>query len=168
MSASHPLTQANPLYAPKTPAFATEALSQTGNPIKRLSNKLISQSSVSNSPSLHICLVPSSCRMLVTLGSGTRLLERRRSRVAFASAVLGVPCGWPFGIVPYWKRSQWTEECQYSKGVIPWSVILYVIFLDFLDMVIRLRVVHPFCTTRTLTKIPTSLSDQLTISMKSL
>ena len=45
----------------------------------------------------------------------------------------------PVDMLAKWKKYRW-------EGCVPWSVILDVVFLDFLDVVVGLRIVHAFST----------------------
>jgi hypothetical protein len=52
---------------------------------------------------------------------------------------------------------------------IPWSVILDIVFLDFLDVMVGLWIVHAFCTKKKVSSCHTChWTSRLTISMRNL
>jgi hypothetical protein len=83
--------------------------------------------------------------MLVEPSSGIRQLVKMRSHVVCACAELDGLSEWLFGIVPCYNSGQLLNVGNYM-GDIPWSIILNIVFLDFLDVVVRLRIIHPFRT----------------------
>ena len=77
----------------------------------------------------------------------TRQFAKKRSHVVYACAEPGGPCGWPFGIAPYYIFVSWQFSIAHSQsGHVPWSVILNIIFLYFLHVVICLWIIHSFGT----------------------
>jgi len=73
-----------------------------------------------------------------------RRLGRRRIHVVCAYVALVVLFGWLFGIAPSYFFVRMSKS--QGKGSIPRSIILDVVFLDLLDVMIGLWVVHAFCT----------------------
>jgi hypothetical protein len=50
-------------------------------------------------------------------------------------------------------KGDWRKELPRKGGLngmyySPWSIVLNIVLLNFLNMVVRLRPVHPFCTIR--------------------
>ena len=125
---------------------------------------------VSNWPCGRNDLVHASYRMPAVRALAIHPFGKRHIRAACACVALDALCGWLFGTVPcYILVSAPSHQMHVKRKYIPRSVILNVVLLNFLDVMVRLRIVHALCTNSGVshTSYPIKVLE-LTISKQSL